>query len=214
LHCYPSDLKVGGDEVSRLVREYDVRLVDMGHTHYNEIANNGRTLYSATRSTRQIEEGPVGYSVVNIDDGVVSWRFVELGKLPVAVILSPSDERLLTESSETAYGMLKVRAKFWGEAEAVEATAYLGGQTLPMKRIANSQVWEVDVPSPQEGVHPLEVCLRDADGDVATDEIRLAIGQQTERKSEECDQDNALEAWPEHGLLGTQLGPNKNGKKW
>ena len=35
-----------------------------------------------------------------------------------------------------------------------------------------------------------------------------------ERKRLERDQDNALEAWPEHGLLGTQLGPNKNGKKW
>jgi Icc protein len=84
LHCYPSDLKVGGDEVSRLVRDYDVRLIDMGHTHYNEIANDGRTLYSATRSTGQIEEGPVGYSVTNIDGNVVSWRFVELGKLPIA----------------------------------------------------------------------------------------------------------------------------------
>jgi hypothetical protein len=21
-------------------------------------------------------------------------------------------------------------------------------------------------------------------------------------------------AWPEHNLLGTQLGPNKNGRKW
>jgi hypothetical protein len=31
---------------------------------------------------------------------------------------------------------------------------------------------------------------------------------------DERDQDNALDAWPEHGLLGTQLGPNKNGKKW
>ena len=28
------------------------------------------------------------------------------------------------------------------------------------------------------------------------------------------DQDNALGAWPEHGLLGTQLGPNKNGRQW
>jgi len=43
LHCYPSDLKVGGREASRLVRGYDVRLIDMGHTHYNEIANDGRT---------------------------------------------------------------------------------------------------------------------------------------------------------------------------
>ena len=95
----PERLKVGGDEISRLVRDYDVRLIDMGHTHYNEIANDGRSLYTATRSTGQIEEGPVGYSVTTLDGNVVSWRFVELGKLPIAVITSPSDERLLTKSS-------------------------------------------------------------------------------------------------------------------
>ena len=214
LHCYPSDLKVGGEEVSRLVRKYDVHLIDMGHTHYNEIANDGRTLYSATRSTGQIEEGPVGYSVTNIDGDVVSWRFIELGKLPVAVITWPSDERLLTKESETEHGTLKVRAKFWGEIEAVQATAHLDGQTLPMKRVNNSHVWEADVPKPREGTHPLKVSFKDAHGEVASDEIRLAVGQRTERKSEERDQDNALEAWPEHGLLGTKLGPNKNGKKW
>jgi Icc protein len=32
LHCYPSDLKVGGGEVGRLVRDCDVRLIDMGHS--------------------------------------------------------------------------------------------------------------------------------------------------------------------------------------
>ncbi|WP_353072473.1 metallophosphoesterase family protein [Tunturiibacter gelidoferens] len=214
LHCYPSDLKVGGEEVSRLVREYDVRLIDMGHTHYNEIANDGWTLYSATRSTGQIEEGPVGYSVTNIDGDVVSWRFIELGKLPVAVITSPRDERLLTKSSEIPQGTLKIRAKFWGDMEAVEATAHLDGQTLLMKRVSDSHVWEADVPSPREGTHPLKVSFQDAHGKVTTDEIRLAVGQRTKWRSEQRDQENALEAWPEHGLLGTQLGPNKNGKKW
>ena len=214
LHCYPSDLKVGGVEVSRLVRDYDVRLIDMGHTHYNEIANDGRTLYSATRSTGQIEEGPVGYSVTNLDGNVVSWRFIELGKLPVAVITSPSDERLLTKSSEIPQGSLKIRAKFWGEAQAVEATAHLQGQTHPMKRVCDSLVWEAEVPTPHEGTHSLKVSFKDAHGTVANDEIRFAAGRRTERESEKRDQDNALEAWPEHGLLGTQLGPNKNGKKW
>jgi Icc protein len=215
LHCYPSDLKIGGGEVTRLVHDYDVRLIDMGHTHYNEIANDGRTLYSATRSTGQIEEGPVGYSVTNIDDNVVSWRFVELGKLPIAVITSPSDERLLTKSSEASRTeTLNVRAKFWGEVGALEATAHLDGQAHPMKRISDSQVWQAVVPSPQQGTYPLGVSFKDANGRIATDKIRLAVGQRTERKSEERDQDNALEAWPEHGLLGTQLGPNKNGKKW
>jgi predicted phosphodiesterase len=214
LHCYPSDLKVGGGELSRLVRDYDVRLIDMGHTHYNEIANDGRTLYSATRSTGQIEEGPVGYSVTNLDGDVVSWRFVELGKLPIAIITSPNDERLLTKSSEVPQETVKVRAKFWGEAEAIEASANLGGQTHAMKRVGDSNVWEADLPTPSEGTHPLKVSFKDVHGEVASDEIRLAVGQRTERKSEERDQDNALEAWPERGLLGTQLGPNKNGKKW
>ena len=214
LHCYPSDLKVGGDELTRLIRDYEVRLIDMGHTHYNEIANDGRTLYSATRSTGQIEEGPVGYSVINLDGDIVSWRFVELGKLPIAVITSPNDERLLTKSMEVHEEAIKVRAKFWGDAKAMEATAHVAGHTLPMKRVLDSHVWETDMPTPCEGTHPLNVSFKDVHGKVASDEIRLAVGGHTKRKCEQRDQDNALEAWPEHGLLGTQLGPNKNGKKW
>jgi 3',5'-cyclic-AMP phosphodiesterase len=214
LHCYPSDLKVGGGEVSHLVRDYDVLLIDMGHTHCNEIANDGRTPYSATRSTGQIEEGAVGYSVTNVDGKVVSWRFIELGKLPVAVITSPSDARLLTKFSEIPKESLKIRANFWGEVEAVKATAHLDGQAYQMKCQSDSNVWEADVQTPREGTHPLKVSFKDADGNVASDEIRPAVGKRKEREFEKRDQDNALEAWPEHGLLGTRLGPNKNGKKW
>jgi Icc protein len=49
---------------------------------------------------------------------------------------------------------------------------------------------------------------------VASGEIHVVMGQRSERKSEQRDHKNALEAWQEHGSLGTQLGPNKNGKKW
>ena len=214
LHCYPSDLKVGGEEVSRLLRDYRVLLVDMGHTHYNEIANDGRTLYSATRSTGQIEEGPVGYSVINIDGGVSSWRFVELGALPVAVITSPSDERLLTESTEAASKRSKIRAKFWGRVDVAHATAHLAGQTIPMNRIDDSDLWEAALRDLPEGSHTLSVRFEDLQGKVASDEIRIAVGRRAKRNFEARDQDNVLAAWPEHGLLGTQLGPNKNGKKW
>ena len=214
LHCYPSDLKVGRSELGEAVRNFEVRLIDMGHTHYNEVANDGRTLYSATRSTGQIEEGPVGYSVTNLDGDVVSWRFVELGELPVVVITSPSDERFLTKSSQAQRGTLRVRAKFWGEAEAVKATATLDGVAVPMKRVQDSHVWEASLTTSREGVQSLLVSVDDERGNVATDEIRVAIGDRTEQERVGRDQDNALEAWPEHGLLGTQLGPNKNGKRW
>jgi Icc protein len=214
LHCYPSDLKVGGAELIEVLRNFDVSLIDMGHTHYNEIANDGRVLYSATRSTGQIEEGPVGYSVTNIDGDVVSWRFVELSKLPVVIITSPSDERLLTNTSETPRGNLRVRAKFWGEVEALRATAHLDGHDVPMERVQKSQVWEAHLPIPQESVNSLVVSVEDSHGKVATDEIRIVSGDPAKRERIERDQDNALAAWQEHGLLGTQLGPNKNGKKW
>jgi Icc protein len=73
-HCYSSDLKVGKGELMDVLRNFDVRLIDMGHTHYNEIANDGLTLCSATRSTGQIEAGSVGYSVTNLDGCIVSCR--------------------------------------------------------------------------------------------------------------------------------------------
>jgi hypothetical protein len=36
----------------------------------------GQTIYATTRSTGQIEEGPVGFSIANLDNGVVSWKYV------------------------------------------------------------------------------------------------------------------------------------------
>ena len=214
LHCYPSDLKVGGGELMEVIRNFDVRLIDMGHTHYNEVANDGRTLYTATRSTGQIEEGPVGYSITNIDGDVVSWRFVELGKLPFAMITSPGDERMITRISEGILGDFTVRAKYWGEYEAVKVFARLDGRYIPLKQVKHSRVWQAKMFAPDEGVYSLLVSFEDSRGRVATDEIRVVIGERWEHERAERDQENALEAWPEHGLLGTQLGPNKNGKKW
>jgi hypothetical protein len=62
LHLYPSELETRADELSGLLREHGVLLVEMGHTHYNELANDGHIIYTATRSTGQIEEGPPGFS--------------------------------------------------------------------------------------------------------------------------------------------------------
>lgn len=67
--------------------------------------------------------------------------------------------------------------------------------------------------TPHEGIQYLVMSVEDDRGSVVIDEIRVVSGNLTERERVERDQDHALEAWPEHGLLGTQLGPNKNGKK-
>jgi hypothetical protein len=70
-----------------------------------------------------------------------------------------------------------------------------------------------DIPN---GIYPLHVWAEGADGKTAADTIRVLLGTTSHVLQERLsrDQDNALQAWPEHGLLGTQLGPNNNGKKW
>lgn len=221
LHCYPSDLKVGREELIELIRKHDVTLIEMGHTHYNEIANDGRTIYAATRSTGQIEEGPVGFSVTNIDEGVVSWRFLELGALPAIVITSPSDDRLITnleEQDNTTKSTFRIRAKIWSRAQIQRVHASFERQQVELQQVSGSSVWEATISTRgvPEGVYPLRVWAEDADGRKAQDTIRILLGaaDSSEKQRQERDQDNALAAWPEHGLLGTQLGPNKNGKKW
>ena len=221
LHCYPSDLKVGRDHLVELVQKHNVRLIDMGHTHYNEVANDGRTIYTATRSTGQIEEGPVGFSVTNLDDGVVSWRFLELGELPAVIITSPSDQRLITDSSEPGTAVvdgLRVRAKAWGKTKIQRVHATLEQEQVQLRQVPGSQVWEALLPTGEmpDGVYTLRIWAEDADGQTAEDTVRVLVGNTTgtSRERSERDQDNALPAWPEHGLLGTQLGPNKNGRKW
>ncbi len=220
LHCYPSDLKQGGERLSRLISSHGVKLVDMGHTHYNEISHDGITIYTATRSTGQIEEGPVGFSVTSLDNGAVSWRFLELGKLPAVIITSPSDERFIADDAAMDYptpANLHVRAKVWAENEVRTVEASLGETRAWMQRVPGSNVWQTTIACEHtpSGLHALRVVAEDAQGKTCIDEIRPLVGaEKSERRRAERDQDNALGAWPEHGLLGTQLGPNKNGRKW
>ncbi len=99
-----------------------------------------------------------------------------------------------------------VRAKNWGREEILSAVAHFGEKTGELKPIARSQLWEGKFQATEvsNGVHPLRVTVEDAAGDSASDEIRVVFGQSAYR--------SALRS--ERGLLGTQLGPNKNGKKW
>ena len=221
LHCYPSDLKQGGERLRDLVASPSVRLIDMGHTHYNELANDGQTLYTATRSTGQIEEGPVGFSVTNIDGAVISWKFLPLNEVPAVMITSPADERFITDATLDGHvteNRILIRAKAWSDSPIRTVVARLASQEVSMSMVAGSNVWhaEVDRKDLSEGVHQLTVIATDENGLEADDSIRLVLGAAAYKAPPrtERDQDNAIEAWPERGLLGTQLGPNKNGRKW
>lgn len=221
LHCYPTDLKQGGSRLRKLVEGPVVRLIDMGHTHYNEVANDRRTLYTATRSTGQIEEGPAGFSITNIDGRIISWKFFPLNELPAVMITSPADKRFLTDATgegPIADNTILVRAKVWGAAPIKHACSRCGDQTVQLLQIRESHVWEGELERSAlpDGEYSLSVLVEDANRNTAEDSIAMVLGASAykSREHSDHDQENSIGAWPERGLLGTQLGPNKNGRKW
>ena len=220
MHTYPSELAGGSRRVQELIRMHRVLLVEMGHTHYNELANDGHTLYAATRSTGQIEEGPVGFSITNLDGGGVSWKFKPLGQWPFVMITSPVDHRLLTGPDQLVRGAIEIRAKGWGLEGAVSAVVQVDDRPpMDMSLAKSSSVWACawDSTTAANGEHRLVVRMRDAAGNSDEDSIDVLVAQDglyEPTAYAEGDAENAIGAYHAKGILGTQLGPNKNGRKW
>ena len=211
MHAYPADLRSGGAALMSLLGAHRVAVVDMGHTHYNELANDGRTIYAATRSTGQIEEGPPGFSVMAVDDGAVSWRFRPIGQAwPLVLVTSPPDERLRTALSPAPRAL---RALVLGP-DAPRAVRAVIDDGPARAMTPNGSVWQVDLPALDPGLHRVTVQAETRSGE-GRDTIRFAAGDRsrTPRHADGSDADR-IGAWPERHLLGTQLGPNRYGRKW
>jgi Icc protein len=218
MHAYPCDLAADGETIARTFADARVAFVDTGHTHYNELLNDGRVIYGATRSTGQIEEGggrPV-FSLVTVHGRVPSWRFKELGGAwPFVQIVAPADIRMITRAADPQQvprvGAVEIVAKLLGHRGEPVMLTVDGGPELAMAAIPGTATWQ-SVAALDTGVHHVTV----ASGQ-DRDSIKLLVrpNDNIPRRSLQiapgCDVHN-IGAWPEHGIEGTQLGPNKNGR--
>ena len=239
MHSYPADLKAEGEgaRVADLVHRGPVRLVEMGHTHYNELANDGRTVYAACRSTGQIEEGPVGYAIAALDRGGVAWRFKELARpWPFVLITAPTDRRLGFHdlcrppchgadgrrgegaSKDGLEDGTEIRAIVLGSAAITRCEYSLdGGPWQPMQAGDGDRRHRarLDGPPSASGARRIAVRALDAEGGTDEDAVEPAGPHAPPPASKGIGSDaDAVGAWPEKGLIGTQLGPNRNGRQW
>jgi len=217
MHTYPADCTDAQETtmLNQLIARHSVVLVDIGHTHYNELANDGHTIFAATRSTGQIEEGPVGYSLVSIDEGTVSWRFKALhDAFPFVLITTPADYRLWREDEQPRVGgTTVVRAVVLGKQPARYVTCQLNQNTpVPMTCSPDGRVWEIELDVPQQPVLTLTVEATDNRGRPGRHTIDLAnpFLSTIIRHKQGSDAD-LIGAWLQNGIPGTQLGPNRNG---
>jgi Icc protein len=211
MHAYPADLGDEAEALTQLLDESSTLLVAMGHTHYNEISHDGRTVYAATRSTGQIEEGPVGFAFMAVDGNAVSWRFKPLeSSWPFVMITSPADRRLSFEGDADGRPT-EVRATAWGAAPTAHAD--LRVDDGPWLRMSSIEGGRFSAPFRSDKAHRLEVRVTDQNGSQDIDAIEWDPDGKCGRKSSGSDT-NSIGAWPERHLFGTQLGPNRNGRKW
>ena len=215
MHTYPADLGNESTEVAALIDDSPVVLVDMGHTHYNELANDGRTIYAATRSTGQIEEGDVGYSFIAIDEDAVSWRFKPIkSPWPFVMITSPSDRRLVVNETRINSSLeCEVRASAWGSKPIVKAEYRIDDGEWSTMVIDQAGLVRGSLASPAQPFR-LTVRVVDADGGTDSDTIEIDPTGARERTISTGSDAGSVGAWPEREIFATQLGPNRNGKKW
>ncbi len=215
-HLYPSELVTQGKAFSELIRNFEVPLVEMGHTHYNELANDGTTIYATTCSTGQIEEGPPGFSITVIDDDVVSWKFKERGPWPFVMITSPADEKLITKPESSTHlvtGVVAIRARVFGGSDLNSVVCVINDDPPQEMKFAGN-CWEfiwnsAGVP---DGRHSILVRA----GNSASDGIAILVNQAGEYNPPRrwgTDFENAIGAYEVKGILGTELGPNEKGTK-
>jgi Icc protein len=212
MHGYPADLGEEGAELAAMIDKSPVVLVSMGHTHYNEISNDGRTIYAATRSTGQIEEGAAGFAFAAIDRGAVSWRFKPLqSPWPFVMITSPADRRLTIgpESGEASSG--QARASAWGAIPIAQAEFRIDDQPWEPMYGGDGGLFGGELKAPDRPFR-LIVRVTDQQGNRDIDTIEVAPNRETGQPT--GSDAGSIGAWPERHLFGTQLGPNRNGRKW
>lgn len=213
MHTYPADLRKGGERLGSLIARPHVACVDMGHTHYNELANDGRTIFMATRSTGQIEEGPSGFSIAALDRSRVSWRFKALDDAwPFVLITAPTDRRLVTGAVDANEGT--IRAKVFGGTTIEMVEFRVDGEGwLPMTAVADRPGLFQANWTGSGGL--IEVRARTADGRGDIDQVEpIQRGWTAPRRFADGSDSDNIGAWPKKGILATQLGPNRNGRKW
>lgn len=221
MHTYPADITDPFERAAlvKLLARTEVRLVDLGHTHYNELANDGGKIYAATRSTGQIEEagGQIGYAIVTLDRNVVSWRFRALDDpRPMVLITTPADRRLATRAADPDHhprttAHLRARV-IWHRP--IRRLRYATDGAAPIEKTGDDPR-HLDEMIDVDGARSITVEATDVAGISGFETIQLGREEDFTRfRAADGSDADRLDRWSDRGILGTQLGPNRNGHGW
>jgi 3',5'-cyclic-AMP phosphodiesterase len=167
----------GIDEWRQVMQTRPVTALFTGHTHYGQMANDGRNVYIVTRSIGDPEGGAPGYSVVYLDgdDIAVKYRTRE-DRGPIAMITHPRRLILATTPEHIVTGPDECRVRAWSASGITSAQARIDDGHWNHLQVTDELRWKfpIDGETLEKGEHTLEVRLIDQDQNEGTDRIVFA----------------------------------------
>ncbi len=168
----------GIEEWRRITRTRRVEAILCGHTHYAQIANDGRNVAIATRSIGDPEGGEPGYLLLYFrgDDFALAHRPVDRAG-PVVLATHPRDRLLATGPRHVVTGPDRIVARAWPDPGVVAVRARVdGGPWIDLESEGDGH-WSAPLPVQDlaKGERPLEVVARDGEGAETTDRISFLV---------------------------------------
>jgi Icc protein len=180
-HNYPyqiwEDFAGPGINVWReVVQTRPIHAIITGHTHYWQMANDGRNALVTTRSIGDPEGGPPGYALAFFDgdDFAITFRsMVDSG--PLILITHPREAILATGPAHIVKGQDEVRAKVWSDTPVEVVGFRIDGREWMMMQPDGERTWRAPLRGDQltKGKHRLAV--RVEGGSAGEQEIEIIV---------------------------------------
>jgi 3',5'-cyclic-AMP phosphodiesterase len=168
----------GIDAWREIVQTRRISAIFTGHTHYGQVANDGRNVVVTTRSIGDPEGGPPGYSVIylNGDDLAINYRSVEEHG-PIVLITHPRARLMATGPAHVLRGAGDVRARVWSAATLIEVRGRVDeGQWLTLQPLRGTDyAFSLTDDGLDKGEHTVEVQAEDDQGKTGCQTIIFAV---------------------------------------
>ena len=107
----------GIDAWREIVQTRRIAAIFAGHTHYGQVANDGRNVAIATRSIGDPEGGPPGYTIAHLDgeDLAVTYRSV-IDEGPIVLVTHPREVLMATGPLHVVTGRDEFRVRTWSSS--------------------------------------------------------------------------------------------------
>jgi predicted phosphodiesterase len=168
----------GIDDWREIVQTRRITAVFTGHTHYGQVANDGRNVFVACRSIGDPEGGPPGYTVAHLqgEDLAVTYRTIE-DTGPLLLITHPREKILATGPCHVLCSDDEICARAWsltplrmGEARIDDGAWFVLSGSSP-----GFFCHPLESARLTKGEHSLEVRVTDGLGKAASQRIEFVV---------------------------------------